>query len=89
MHRYFEINESGHNIRGKIYYQNLKELEEKGKIELPTVPKECVHNAHMFYIKARNLEERQVILSHLKGHGIGAVFHYLSRRNQMSITPPK
>ncbi len=40
------------------YYQGLKELEEAGKIELPVVPEYAVHNAHMFYIKARDLEQR-------------------------------
>lgn len=59
------------------YYSGLKELAEQGKIELPTVPEGCVHNAHMFYIKAKNLEERTKLIAFMKEHGIGCVFHYI------------
>ena len=59
------------------YYEGLKELAEAGKIELPVVPEGCVHNAHMFYIKAKNLEERTALIDHLKANGILAVFHYI------------
>ena len=59
------------------YYEGLKELAEAGKIELPVVPEGCVHNAHMFYIKAKNLEERTALIDHLKSNGILAVFHYI------------
>lgn len=59
------------------YYEGLKELEDSGKIELPVVPDGCVHNAHMFYIKAQDLEERTKLIAHLKDNGIQAVFHYI------------
>ncbi len=59
------------------YYEKLKELEEKGIIELPYIPKECVHNAHMFYIKAKDLEERTQLIEFLKSKNILAVFHYI------------
>ena len=59
------------------YYEGLKELAEAGKIELPVVPEGCVHNAHMFYIKAKDLEERTALIDHLKANGILAVFHYI------------
>lgn len=59
------------------YYERLLPLAEAGKIELPTVPKECKHNAHMFYIKARDLEERTARIAHLKENGIMSVFHYI------------
>ena len=56
-----------------IFFENMK-----GSVfELPTVPAYCQHNAHMFYIKAQNLQERQKLIAHLKEHGIGAVFHYV------------
>ena len=55
----------------------LKPLAEAGYIELPYVPEECVHNAHMFYIKAKDLEERTRLIEYLKNHGVGAVFHYI------------
>lgn len=59
------------------YYELLKPLAESGKIELPFIPDGCTHNAHMFYIKARDLEERTQLISYLKENGIGAVFHYI------------
>lgn len=55
------------------YYAGLKEL----TLDLPKIPDGCVHNAHMFYIKVKNLKERQKMLAYLKEHGIGAVFHYV------------
>ncbi len=60
-----------------LYYDGLRELAQKGQIELPTVPENCIHNAHMFYIKAKNLEERIKLLSYLKANDINAVFHYI------------
>ena len=59
------------------YYEGLKELAEQGKIELPVIPEGCEHNAHMFYFKAKDLEERTELISYLKDNGIGAVFHYI------------
>lgn len=60
-----------------LYYGNLKELEESGYIELPYVPEGCVHNAHMFYIKAKDLEERTELINFLKKNEILSVFHYI------------
>lgn len=59
------------------YKRELTPLAEKGKIELPVIPDGCTHNAHMFYIKAKDLEERTALLSFLKEKGILAVFHYI------------
>ena len=59
------------------YYEQLKPLADAGKIELPIVPDDCVHNAHMFYIKVKDLDERTTLISHLKEHGVMAVFHYV------------
>ena len=59
------------------YYDALKELEDKGLIELPKMPNGCVHNAHMFYLKVKDLEERTALLEHLKQNDILAVFHYI------------
>jgi len=60
-----------------LYYEGLKELEDGGFIELPVVPLHCEHNAHMFYIKCKDLEERTELVKHLKDSGIVAVFHYI------------
>jgi dTDP-4-amino-4,6-dideoxygalactose transaminase len=61
----------------QIYYDGLKELEKKGYIELPTISKECVHNAHMFYIKVKDLNIRTKLLNYLKEKGINVTFHYV------------
>lgn len=59
------------------YYEALKPLAEEGKIELPVIPEGCVHNAHMFYIKCKDLQERTEFIQYLKKNGILAVFHYV------------
>lgn len=59
------------------YYQRLKPLEEAGMLTLPAVPEDCVHNAHMFYIKAKDIQERTAFIDHLKANGILSVFHYI------------
>lgn len=59
------------------YYEHLEPLADTGKIELPVVPKGCVHNAHMFYIKCKDLDERTALIQYLKEHGVMAVFHYV------------
>lgn len=61
----------------ELYYKLLTPLAEQGRIELPVIPEGCVHNAHMFYIKVKDLEERTALIEYLKGYGIGAVFHYI------------
>lgn len=60
-----------------IYRRELEELNQNERIELPYIPDECRHNAHMFYIKTRNTEERAELMSYLKENGIAAVFHYV------------
>lgn len=63
--------------RWNEYYEALAPLAEEGAIELPLIPEECEHNAHMFYIKTKNLEERTKLASLLKEKGVIAVFHYV------------
>ena len=71
-----EINAKRHTI-WKQYKDGLSILKEEGYIELPYIPAECKHNAHMFYIKTKNLEERTRLIAYLKEKGIQAVFHYV------------
>ena len=59
------------------YKKELTPLADAGKIELPTVPEHCIHNAHMFYVKAAEIEERTELEKFLKANGIWAVFHYV------------
>ena len=60
-----------------MYYERLKPLEEKGILQLPYIPAECEHNAHMFYIKTGSLEERTALTAYLKDAGVGSAFHYV------------
>lgn len=61
----------------QIYYNALLPLQAAGKIELPKVPESCSQNAHMFYIKVSDLNERTALLEHLKDNEVMAVFHYV------------
>ena len=55
------------------YFDAFKNL----PCELPTVPADCKHNGHMFYIKLKDLEERTKFIDYMKSNGVGCVFHYV------------
>ena len=59
------------------YREAFKTLSDSGRIEIPTIPEGCVHNAHMFYIKCKDLEERAKFISFMKENKISCVFHYI------------
>ncbi|WP_050918896.1 dTDP-4-amino-4,6-dideoxygalactose transaminase [Vibrio campbellii] len=59
------------------YYKLLSELSQQGKIALPSMPEGCQHNAHMFYIKVADIEERTDLINFLKQKEIISVFHYV------------
>ena len=61
----------------KNYYERLEPLAKRGIIELAFIPDECQHNAHMFYLKVKDLAERTALLEKFKEVNIGAVFHYV------------
>lgn len=63
--------------RWEQYDAGLAPLEQRGLIERMKVPADCVHNAHMYYIKLRSLEERSRLIAYLAEHDICAVFHYV------------
>lgn len=68
----------------QFYYDKLKLLKSKGFIELPTIPRECLHNAHIFYIKVKDLNERTILLKYLKDNKIIASFHYVPLHSSSS-----
>lgn len=71
-----EINEN--RLQSWAHYnEGLQDLAQEGVIELPYIPEECTHNAHMFYIKTKDMEERKALISYLKERDIAAVFHYV------------
>ena len=71
-----KINENRLNS-WNLYYRLLKPLADEGFIELPHIPEGCEHNAHMFYIKAKDLEERTKLIKFMKDNEISLAFHYI------------
>ena len=61
----------------QTYYDAFEQLEQEGFVERPVIPEGCVHNAHMFYLKAKDLEERTALIDYFKKNDILAVFHYI------------
>jgi dTDP-4-amino-4,6-dideoxygalactose transaminase len=59
------------------YHAAFADLETKGYVRRPTIPTECGHNGHIYYLLAGNLTERTDLIAHLKAQGIGAPFHYV------------
>ena len=60
-----------------LYDELFRDMSEEGIIETPYIPEGCVHNAHMYYIKAKDLKERTELIQFLKDQGVNAVFHYI------------
>lgn len=71
-----QINEKRTQIY-RLYHEAFAPLQEKGLIERPFVPDYAAHNAHMYYLKLKDLETRTAFIQYLKEHGIQAVFHYV------------
>ena len=71
-----EINEN-RLATWNYYHESFKDLADQEKLVLPTIPEDCVHNAHMYYVKLKDLEERTDFISYLKSRGILSVFHYV------------
>ena len=59
------------------YHEAFMPLAEAGRIELQSIPDGCEHNAHMFYIKCRDLSDRTAFIAYMKEKGIGCSFHYV------------
>ena len=70
------INEDRKNT-WNVYYNELKPLADNELLQLPYVPVECEHNAHMFYVKLKDLDERAKFIKFLKENGVYSVFHYV------------
>ena len=59
------------------YYDQLKPLEEEGLLRLPAVPAECRHNAHIFAVRLKDIEERTEFTKYMREHGVQVSFHYI------------
>lgn len=71
-----EINENRLHT-WQCYRDAFKPLADAGLVELPVAPEGCVHNAHMFYLKLKDLQERTAFINHMKTRGVLTVFHYI------------
>ncbi len=75
-----EMAEEINNKRMEIYNyyrENLAPLEAQGAVDLPYVPEYAKHNAHMFYMKLKDLETRTAFIDYMKANDILTVFHYI------------
>ena len=59
------------------YHQAFIELEGAGHVRRPVIPRDCMHNAHMYYLLLPSLEKRTAFIARLKQQGIQSVFHYV------------
>lgn len=59
------------------YHNAFADLEAEGLLRRMYIPAECGHNAHMYYIILRSLDERTAMIDHLKAHDVSSVFHYI------------
>ena len=59
------------------YNEAFQPLAAAGVVELPTIPEGCVHNAHMYYLKCKDLQERTALIDYAKVNGVQLVFHYV------------
>ena len=59
------------------YDAALRPLAKEGLMEVPVIPEGCVHNAHMYYLKCKDLAQRTDFISFMKGRGVQCVFHYI------------
>ena len=59
------------------YRDAFEPLSLAGKLGVPVVLSECKHNAHMFYVKLRDLDQRTSFISFLRENGVASAFHYV------------
>jgi dTDP-4-amino-4,6-dideoxygalactose transaminase len=58
------------------YYQAFQPFA-GSRVELPFIPQQCQHNAHMFYLKLNDVADRTSFIDALKADDILSVFHYV------------
>ena len=63
------------------YHVALESLEQAGRVRRPIIPNGCVHNAHMYYLLLKDLDDRTKFIDDLKSQGVHCVFHYVPLHN--------
>ena len=71
-----EINENRLNT-WYTYDKELRKFADDGLFDTPIIPETCLHNAHMYYVKLKNLEERTKFIEYMKQNQVNCVFHYI------------
>jgi dTDP-4-amino-4,6-dideoxygalactose transaminase len=61
----------------QLYMDRLLPEKKSLRLRLPIVPRDCVHNAHMFYVLVEGLTVRKRVIEHMNMHDVNAVFHYV------------
>ena len=59
------------------YREAFAPLAQQGLLEIQALPEGCENNAHLFYLKLQDLEERTAFIRHMKDEGVMTVFHYV------------
>ena len=58
------------------YHEAFKPLEKNGRLRCPVIPDNRAHNAHMYYLLLRDLDDRTQFIEAMKNQGVNCVFHY-------------
>jgi dTDP-4-amino-4,6-dideoxygalactose transaminase len=59
------------------YHQTFKSLQQTSLVDVQIIPDYCQHNAHMYYLKLKDLNQRTAFIDYIKANDIMAVFHYI------------
>ncbi|SDW05192.1 dTDP-4-amino-4,6-dideoxygalactose transaminase [Thiocapsa roseopersicina] len=59
------------------YHAAFEPLERAGRVRRPVIPDGCGHNAHMYYLLLRDLDDRTAFIQAMKAQDINCVFHYV------------
>ena len=72
--------ENAHKVNEKrlsLWSKYSEQLSNLRGVDLQIIPNELRHNAHMFYIKLKDINERQKMIEHLESYKIQSAFHYI------------
>ena len=63
--------------RLSLWHEYNDRLSSFEKINVQIIPDNLEHNAHTFFIKLKDIDERQAMIEHLKANKIESAFHYI------------
>lgn len=59
------------------YHAAFEDLDARGLVRRPTVPDDCRHNGHLYYLLLEDREARDATLAEVNARGVNVVFHYV------------